>query len=114
MPLGPRFAYAARRRRLPRAVIVPHLHSVAFIATTLERMMRQGSSVTTDRLQVAAEALRATEANEPDDIYATLKARLLNTHGIRIKRRTIEKRITSVGRHMRRSDNDMDDRRVSG
>jgi hypothetical protein len=89
MPLGPRFAYAARRR-LPRAVIVPHLHSVAFIATTLERMMRQGTSVTTDRLQVAAEALRATEANEPDDIYATLKARLLNTHGIRIKRRTIE------------------------
>jgi predicted transcriptional regulator len=63
---------------------------VAFIAITLERMMRQGTSVTTDRLQVAAEALRATEANEPDDIYATLKARLLNTHGIRIKRRTIE------------------------
>jgi hypothetical protein len=113
MPLGPRFAYAARRRRLPRAVIVPHLHSVAFIATTLERMMRQGTSGTTDRLlvtsaeavvhdffrdhpnyfrdlEVAAEALRGTEANEPDDIYATLKARLLNTHGIRFKRRTIE------------------------
>ena len=31
-----------------------------------------------------------TEANEPDDIYATLKARLLNTHDIRIQRRTIE------------------------
>ena len=30
------------------------------------------------------------EADEPDDIYATLKARLLNTHGIRIKRRAIE------------------------
>jgi hypothetical protein len=85
---------------------------VAFIATTLERMMRQGTSGTTDRLlvtsaeavvhdffrdhpnyfrdlEVAAEALRGTEANEPDDIYATLKARLLNTHGIRFKRRTI-------------------------
>jgi predicted transcriptional regulator len=41
-------------------------------------------------LEVAAEALRATEACEPDDIYAALKARLLNTHGIRIKRRTTE------------------------
>jgi len=78
----------------------------------LERLMRQGTSGSTDRLlvttaeavvhdffrdhsnyfhdlEVAAEALRATEANEPDDIYATLKARLLNTHGIRIQRRTI-------------------------
>ena len=80
---------------------------------TLERLMRQGTSGSTDRLlvttaeavvhdffrdhlnyfhdlEVAAQALRATAASEPDDIYATLKARLLNTHGIRIKRRTIE------------------------
>jgi XRE family transcriptional regulator, fatty acid utilization regulator len=80
---------------------------------TLERLMRQGRSAMTDRLlatsaeavvhdffrnnsnyfddlEVAAEALRAMEANEPDDIYATLKARLLNTHGIRIKRRATE------------------------
>jgi predicted transcriptional regulator len=41
-------------------------------------------------LELAAEALRAMEAYEPDDIYATLKARLLNTHSIRIKRRTTE------------------------
>jgi XRE family transcriptional regulator, fatty acid utilization regulator len=41
-------------------------------------------------LEVAAEALRAAEGHERDDIYATLKARLLNTHGIRIKRRAIE------------------------
>jgi len=80
---------------------------------TLERLMHQGSSMATDRLlatsaeavvhdffrdhsnyfhalEVAAEELRAAQANEPDDIYATLKARLLNTHGIRIKRRTPE------------------------
>ena len=80
---------------------------------TLERLMRQGTGGSTDGLlvttaeaivhdffrdhsnyfhdlEVAAETLRATEANEPDDIYATLKARLLNTHGIRIRRRTIE------------------------
>jgi XRE family transcriptional regulator, fatty acid utilization regulator len=79
----------------------------------LERMMRQGTNVTTDRLlatsaeavvhdffrdnsnyfhdlELAAEVLRAAEAKEPDDIYATLKARLLNKHGIRIKRRTTE------------------------
>jgi XRE family transcriptional regulator, fatty acid utilization regulator len=89
------------------------LHLYGVHRSTLERMMRQGAGVTTDRLlatsaeavvhdffrdnsnyfhdlEVAAETLRSTEANEPDDIYATLKARLLNTHGIRIKRRTIE------------------------
>ena len=89
------------------------LHLYGIHRNTLERLMRQGASVTTDRLlatsaeamvhdffrdnsnyfhdlEVAAEALRATEACEPDDIYATLKARLLNTHGIRIKRRTTE------------------------
>src|SRR5437588_2246850 len=80
---------------------------------TLERLMRQGRSAMTDRLlaisaeavvhdffrdnsnyfhdlEVAAEALRSMESYEPDDIYATLKARLFNTHGIRIKRRTTE------------------------
>ncbi|MGA8697621.1 MAG: short-chain fatty acyl-CoA regulator family protein, partial [Xanthobacteraceae bacterium] len=89
------------------------LHLYGVHRTTLERLMRQGANIATDGLlatsaeavvhdffrdnsnyfhdlEVAAEALRATEANEPDDIYATLKARLLHTHGIRIKRRTIE------------------------
>jgi predicted transcriptional regulator/transcriptional regulator with XRE-family HTH domain len=89
------------------------LHLYGVHRNTLERMMRRGQGVTTDRLlatsaeavvhdffrdnsnyfhdlEVAAETLRVTEANEPDDIYATLKTRLLNTHGIRIKRRTIE------------------------
>jgi predicted transcriptional regulator/DNA-binding XRE family transcriptional regulator len=89
------------------------LHLYGVHRSTLERIMRQGPGVTTDRLlatsaeavvhdffrdnsnyfhdlEVAAETLRSTEVNEPDDIYATLKARLLNTHGIRIKRRTIE------------------------
>jgi predicted transcriptional regulator/transcriptional regulator with XRE-family HTH domain len=88
-----------------------HLYDVH--RNTLERLMRQGASITTDGLlatsaeavvhdffrnnsnyfndlEVAAEAMRAMEANEPDDIYATLKARLLNTHGIRIKRRATE------------------------
>jgi len=89
------------------------LHLYGVHRNTLERMMRRGQGVTTDRLlatsaeavvhdffrdnsnyfhdlEAAAETLRVTEANEPDDIYATLKTRLLNTHGIRIKRRTIE------------------------
>jgi XRE family transcriptional regulator, fatty acid utilization regulator len=89
------------------------LHLYGVHRNTLERMMRQGPGVATDRLlatsaeavvhdffrdnsnyfhdlELAAETLRAMEANEPDDIYVTLKARLLNTHGIRIKRRTIE------------------------
>ena len=89
------------------------LHLYGVHRNTLERLMRQGTSITTDGLlatsaeavvhdffrdhsnyfhdlEVAAEALRTTEANEPDDILAMLKARLLNTHGIRIKRRTTE------------------------
>jgi predicted transcriptional regulator len=88
------------------------LHLYGVHRSTLERVMRHGTSITTDGLlatsaeavvhdffrdhsnyfhdlEVAAEALRATE-NEPDDIFAMLKARLLNTHGIRIKRRTTE------------------------
>ena len=85
------------------------LHLYGIHRNTLERMMRQGTNVTSDRLlatsaeavvhnffrdnsnyfhdlELAAEVLRATEAYEPDDIYATLKVRLLNTHNIRIKR----------------------------
>ena len=89
------------------------LHLYGVHRNTLERMMRHGTNVTTDGLlatsaeavvhdffrdnsnyfndlEVAAEALRAMDADEPDDIYATLKARLINTHGIRIERRTTE------------------------
>ena len=89
------------------------LHLYGVHRNTLERMMRHGTNVTTDALlatsaeavvhdffrdnsnyfndlEVAAEALRAMDAYEPDDIYATLKARLINTHGIRIERRTTE------------------------
>ena len=89
------------------------LHLYGIHRNTLERMMRQGTNVTSDRLlatsaeavvhnffrdnsnyfhdlELAAEVLRATEAYEPDDIYATLKVRLLNTHNIRIKRRPTE------------------------
>ena len=89
------------------------LHLYGVHRNTLERMMRQGTNVTSDRLlatsaeavvhnffrdnsnyfhdlELAAEALRAMEAYEPDDIYAALKARLLNTHNIRIKRRPTE------------------------
>ena len=89
------------------------LHLYGVHRNTLERMMRHGTNVTTDGLlatsaeavvhdffrdnsnyfndlEVAAEALRAMDAYEPDDIYATLKARLINTHGIRIERRTTE------------------------
>jgi predicted transcriptional regulator/transcriptional regulator with XRE-family HTH domain len=89
------------------------LHLYGVHRNTLERMMRQGRNVTSDRLlatsaeavvhdffrdnsnyfhdlELAAEGLRAKEAYEPDDIYATLKARLLNTHSIRINRRPTE------------------------
>jgi XRE family transcriptional regulator, fatty acid utilization regulator len=89
------------------------LHLYGIHRNTLERLMRQGASATTDRLlatsaeavvhdffrdnsnyfqdlEAAAQTLRSMEACESDDIYATLKARLLNAHGIRIKRRTIE------------------------
>jgi hypothetical protein len=89
------------------------LHLYGVHRNTLERMMRQGRNVTSDRLlatsaeavvhdffrdnsnyfhdlELAAEGLRATAAYEPDDIYATLKARLLTTHGIRINRRPTE------------------------
>jgi predicted transcriptional regulator len=89
------------------------LHLYGVHRNTLERMMRQGRNVTSDRLlatsaeavvhdffrdnsnyfhdlELAAEGLRAMEAYEPDDIYARLKARLLNTHSIRINRRPTE------------------------
>ena len=78
--------------------------------TTLERIMRQGErgapegllatsaeAVIHDffrnhsnyfhRLEIAAEQLRAAEPCEADDIYAVLKARLFNRHGIRVRRR---------------------------
>lgn len=81
--------------------------------TTLERIMRQGTDRTPEgllatsgeavihdffrdhsnyfhRLEVAAEQLRAAEASEADDIYAVLKARLANAHGIRVRRRAAE------------------------
>jgi XRE family transcriptional regulator, fatty acid utilization regulator len=89
------------------------LHLYGIHRNTIERMMRHGTNVTTDGLlatsaeavvhdffrnnsnyfndlEVGAEELRGMEAYEPDDIYATLKARLINTHGIGIKRRTTE------------------------
>jgi predicted transcriptional regulator/transcriptional regulator with XRE-family HTH domain len=89
------------------------LHLYGVHRNTIERMMRHGTNVTTDGLlatsaeavvhdffrnnsnyfndlEVGAEELRGIEAYEPDDIYATLKARLINTHGIGIKRRTTE------------------------
>jgi transcriptional regulator with XRE-family HTH domain len=94
-------------------LVAQFLHLYGIHRNTLERLMRQGTSATTDRLlatsaeavvhdffrdnsnyfqdlETAAQALRSMEASESDDIYATLKARLFNAHGIRIKRRTIE------------------------
>jgi len=89
------------------------LHLYGIHRNALERLMRQGTNATANRLlassaeaavhdffrdnlnyfhdlEVAAEALRAIEACEPDDTYAALKARLLKMHGIRIKRRPTE------------------------
>lgn len=80
---------------------------------TLERIMRQGTGRAPEGLlamsgeavihdffrdhsnyfhplEVAAEQLRATEACEADDIYAVLKERLSNAHGIRVRRRIAE------------------------
>jgi predicted transcriptional regulator/DNA-binding XRE family transcriptional regulator len=81
--------------------------------TTLERIMRQGAgrmpeglltmsgeavihdffrdhSNYFDRLELAAEKLRLSLACEADDIYAALKARLFNAHGIHVRRRATE------------------------
>ena len=85
--------------------------------TTLERIMRQGTADGTaggpegllatsaeavihdffrnhsnyfHRLEVAAEQLRAAEPCEADDIYAVLKARLADKHGIHVQRRAVE------------------------
>jgi predicted transcriptional regulator/transcriptional regulator with XRE-family HTH domain len=81
--------------------------------TTLERIMRQGTASGPERLlassaeavihdffrdnsnyfhglELAAESLRREEACETDDIYAVLKARLANAHGIAVRRRTAE------------------------
>jgi len=82
-------------------------------ATTLERIMRQGTGRAPEGLlassaeavihdffrdhsnyfhplEVAAEKLRADAPCETDDIYAVLKARLLGAHGIRVRRRPAE------------------------
>ena len=81
--------------------------------TTLERIMRQGADGAPEgllatsaeavihdffrdhsnyfhRLEVSAEQLRAEEPCEADDIYAVLKARLANKHGISVRRRAVE------------------------
>jgi len=81
--------------------------------TTIERIMRQGAGSMPEgllatsaeavihdffrdhsnyfhRLEVAAERMRAAESCEPDDIYAVLKARLSNAHGIHVQRRAAE------------------------
>jgi predicted transcriptional regulator/transcriptional regulator with XRE-family HTH domain len=81
--------------------------------TTLERIMRQGTAGAQEgllatsaeavihdffrnhsnyfhRLEVAAEQLRAAEPCEAEDIYAVLKARLFNRHGIGVQRRAVE------------------------
>jgi XRE family transcriptional regulator, fatty acid utilization regulator len=81
--------------------------------TTLERIMRQSAAGAPEGLlatsaeavihdffrnqsnyfhvlEIAAENLRAAACCETDDIYAVLKARLFNKHGIRVRRRAIE------------------------
>lgn len=81
--------------------------------TTLDRIMRQGAGGTPEgllassaeavihdffrghsnyfhALEMAAETLRADEPCESDDIYAMLKARLSNRHGIIVRRRVAE------------------------
>ncbi len=81
--------------------------------TTLDRIMRQGMGTAPEglmassaeavihdffrnnsnyfhALEVAAEQLRAEENCGPDDIYAALKARLIDAHGISVKRRAAE------------------------
>ena len=89
--------------------------------TTLERIMRQGTAngpegllassaeaVVHDffrdnsnyfhGLELAAESLRREEACETDDIYAVLKARLANAHGIAVGRRAAAE-MTPARRH---------------
>ncbi|NWG23845.1 MAG: DUF2083 domain-containing protein [Pseudorhodoplanes sp.] len=81
--------------------------------TTLDRIMRQGAAGIPEgllassaeavihdffrghsnyfhALEIAAETLRASEPCETDDIYAMLKARLSNKHGIIVRRRAAE------------------------
>ena len=89
------------------------LHLYGSHRTTLERIMRQGGGSVPEGLlatsaeavihdffrdnsnyfhvlELAAEELRVAERCEPDDVYAKLKARLLDAHGIRVQRRPIE------------------------
>ena len=94
--------------------LVEHFLSLYGIhRTTLERIMRQDANGAPEgllatsaeavihdffrdhsnyfhRLEVAAEQLRAEEPCEADDIYAVLKARLANKHGISVRRRAVE------------------------
>jgi hypothetical protein len=94
--------------------LVEHFLSLYGIhRTTLERIMRQGTAGAPEgllatsaeavihdffrnhsnyfhRLEVAAEQLRAAEPCEADDIYAVLKARLADKHGISVRRRAVE------------------------
>lgn len=81
--------------------------------TALERIMRQGAGQMPEgllatsgeaiihdffrnhsnyfhSLEVAAEELRTAERCEPDDMYAVLKARLADVHGIAVRRRRAE------------------------
>ncbi|MEO1495149.1 MAG: short-chain fatty acyl-CoA regulator family protein [Pseudomonadota bacterium] len=81
--------------------------------TALEKMMRQGSATTSehltaaspeavihdffrnnsnyfDPLEKAAQRLRTTAPCDPDDVYATLKARLRDKHGITVSNRSVD------------------------
>ena len=109
--------------------LVEHFLSLYGIhRTTLERIMRQDANGAPEgllatsaeavihdffrdhsnyfhRLEVAAEQLRAEEPCEADDIYAVLKARLANKHGISVRRRAVEEmtqalRVYDPGEHM--------------
>jgi XRE family transcriptional regulator, fatty acid utilization regulator len=89
------------------------LHLYGSHRTTLERIMRQGGGTVPEgllatsaeavihdffrdhsnyfhALEVAAEKLCIEERCEPDDVYAKMKARLFNVHGITVQRRPIE------------------------
>jgi XRE family transcriptional regulator, fatty acid utilization regulator len=94
--------------------------------TTLDRIMRQGMGGTSEglmassaeavihdffrnnsnyfhALEVAAEQLRAEERCDPDDIYAALKSRLIDGHGITVKRRAAEEMTQALRLYHRES-----------
>jgi hypothetical protein len=86
-----------RKREASRTSVRPKRRGSITSSARAESVAAQGTNVTSDRLlatsaeavhnffrdnsnyfhdlELAAEALRAMEAYEPDDIYATLKAR---------------------------------------